>query len=79
MVIIMDFCSFSSGRSHQGRVPPGVKFFLFMQFSAKELQNNRLAHPFGFDAPGKSWIHHSLGFFRHNLHSYIYDSTLDIG
>ena len=31
--------------------PPGPIFFIFMQFSAKKLQNNRLAHPLWELAP----------------------------
>ena len=37
-----------TGRSKgglQGSTPPGPNSFIFMQFSAKNLQNNRLAHP----------------------------------
>ena len=40
--------------------PPSPNSFIFMQFSAKNLQNNRLAHPLWELSPpsGKSWIRH---------------------
>ena len=39
--------NFSGGskRGRQERTPPGTNSFIFMQFSAKKLQNNRLADP----------------------------------
>ena len=38
---------------------PRPNCFIFIQFSAKNLQNNTLAHTLGVGAPSeKSWIHH---------------------
>ena len=42
---IFVFVAAVSGGSGGGRDPLGPKSFIFMQFSAKNLQNNRLAHP----------------------------------
>ena len=50
--------------------PPGPNSFIFMQFSAKNLQNNRLAHPLWELAQpsGKSWIRHWWVFQWNYLH-----------
>ena len=50
------------GGERQGCAPRGPNCFIFRQFLAKNLQNNRLIHPIWELAPtsGKSWICHCL-------------------
>ena len=56
------------GGARDVRLPWGLYSFIFMQFSAKKLQNNRLAHPFWKLAPpGKPWIHHCQNSLWKNL------------
>ena len=56
-----DSLTYPRGRGARDARPPwGPNPFIFMQFSAKKLQNNRLAHPLWELAPisGKSLIRH---------------------
>ena len=63
---------YTTNREARGARDPhphlGSKFFLFfLLFLARNLQNNRLAHPlWELAPPGKSWIRHWLLLVLHN-------------
>ena len=58
-------------KGRQGRVRPRCpNYFIFMQYSAKILQNNRLAHQlWEFPPSGKSWINVKTCCLKDNMFS----------